>query len=81
MKMVRTRSKKVIMATTTISEILTVHEAADDLNLTPHRVREFIRDGRLEAVKRGTFYFILRDSLKRFKKTERKVGRPKSEEN
>ena len=77
--MVRGRSKNDIMANTTLSEILTVHEAADELGLTQHRVREFIRDDRLKAIKRGAFYFILRESLDAFCELERKVGRPKSE--
>lgn len=58
--------------------LVTVAEAAEELDLTQHRVREFIRDGRLDSTRIGPLYFISRKDLNAFKKIKRKAGRPKS---
>lgn len=56
---------------------LTVKEAAEILDVTPHRVRQFIRSGELPAREQGV-YLIKRSDL-RLVKNRAKPGRPKKE--
>lgn len=56
--------------------MLTVDEAAVQLGVLPHRVRVFLRDGRIKAVKKGRDWDIDPRSLKAFAAKERKAGNP-----
>ena len=58
--------------------LLTVNEVADELGLGAHRVREFVRAGRLVGVvKLGRDWMIPESSLDAVR--ERKTGRPRKE--
>ncbi len=57
-------------------ELVGVTVAAGELNLTPNRVRQFIKLGRLPAQRIGREYAITREDLEAFKLIERPVGRP-----
>lgn len=56
--------------------LLTTQETADELGVSPRRVRELITDGRLPAEKKGRDYLINEKDLKLVK--NRKPGRPAS---
>ena len=56
-------------------ELLTTNEAAKILHVTPIRVRQLIREGKLEAKQVGRDYVIEESSLKSVK-TYGKAGRP-----
>ena len=62
-----------------MSDLISVSEAAIELNLSPRRIHDFIKDGRLPAEKIGAYYAIKRDDLDLVK--DRKVGRPRKTEN
>jgi excisionase family DNA binding protein len=51
-------------------------EAAERLKITPVRVQQLIRKGRLPAERIGRLYLIREEDLERVK--ERKPGRPKA---
>lgn len=55
---------------------LSVAEVAKKLKVTPRRVRQYIQDNRLVAIKVGQAYLVTKDSLAAFKAIKRKVGRP-----
>jgi excisionase family DNA binding protein len=56
---------------------MTTQEAAEVLGRSRERVLQFIREGRLEAEKRGRDYFIPRSALASFALQPRKrTGRP-----
>ncbi len=57
-------------------ELVGVTLAADELNLSPNRVRQLIKLGRLPAQKLGREYAITRADLEAFKRIDRPVGRP-----
>lgn len=57
-------------------ELLTTNEAAKRLNVTPIRVRQMIREGKIEAKQIGRDYVIEESSLASVK-TYGKAGRPK----
>lgn len=57
-------------------ELVGVTLAADELNLSPNRVRQLIKLGRLPAQKLGREYAITRADLEAFKHIDRPVGRP-----
>ena len=48
------------------NDYLTIKEAAERLGYFPPYVRKLIRDGKLEAVKRGRQYFILPAKISKF---------------
>lgn len=53
---------------------LTTNEAAQELGVTPVRVRAMIRAGRLHAEKHGRDYMIKKSDIEPLR--ERKPGRP-----
>jgi excisionase family DNA binding protein len=55
--------------------LVSVNEAAEFLGVTPERVRDFCREGRI-GQRVGERYVISRDELRVFAKIPRKVGRP-----
>lgn len=55
---------------------MSIDEAAKELNLSPKRVREHCRAGRLKAQKVGHSWIITRRNLEAFKALDRPVGRP-----
>ena len=57
-------------------DLLTTSEAAERLHVTPIRVRQMIREGKIEAKQVGRDYVIEESSLKSVK-TYGKAGRPK----
>lgn len=59
-------------------ELLTTNEAAKILRVTPIRVRQMIREGKIEAKQVGRDYVIEESSL-RSVKTYGKAGRPAKE--
>lgn len=61
-----------------MSKLLTTTEAAKFLNVTPSRVRQFILENRLPAIKIGRDLFIEETDLIEFGSIERVItGRPK----
>lgn len=63
-----------------LDQICTAEEAAETLDLTPERVMQFCRAGRIEAKKLGRDWAILRSSVLAFGKISRPEGRPKESE-
>ncbi len=61
-------------------DLLTTSEAAKKLQVTPIRIRQMIREGKIEAKQVGRDYVIEESSLKSVK-TYGKAGRPKKQEN
>ena len=61
-------------------ELVGVTVAAKELHLSPNRVRQLIKAGRLPAQKIGREYAITREDLETFKTIDRPVGRPPKEE-
>ncbi len=57
--------------------LLTVSEAAKELNISARRVHALISAGRLPAEKLGSYYVIQRNDLELVR--ERSVGRPKKD--
>lgn len=56
---------------------LTTAQAADELGVTPGRVRQFIGDGRLPSQKVGRDRLIALDKLRKFQEShDRRAGRP-----
>ncbi len=55
---------------------LTVNEAGKELGVSARRVRQFLLDGRLSAIKVGNQYLISKEAVFNFKDKPRKVGRP-----
>ncbi|MBX3036754.1 MAG: helix-turn-helix domain-containing protein [Anaerolineales bacterium] len=54
-----------------IKEFMTTEEAAEVLGFTLQGVSKLIRQGKLEATKKGNMYLVLRKSVKDYlKKTE-----------
>ncbi len=62
-----------------MSDFLSVSEAAIELNLSPRRIHDFIKDGRLPAEKIGAYYAIKRKDLNLVK--DRTTGRPPKPKN
>lgn len=57
-----------------MEDLLTVAEAAKELNISPRRVHALIDDGRLPAEKLGSYYVIKKADLELVR--TRKPGRP-----
>lgn len=57
--------------------LLTTSQAARALGVSTIRVRQFIRTGRLPAVKAGRDWLIDTDALDTFAHTTRPTGRPR----
>ena len=62
-----------------VMELVGVTGAAAELNLSPNRVRQLIKKGRLRAQRIGREYAISREDLEAFKLIDRPVGRPPKE--
>lgn len=60
-------------------DLLTTNEAAKRLRVTPSRIRQMIREGKIEARQIGRDYVIAESSLESVK-TYGKAGRPKKTE-
>lgn len=59
------------------SKMTTVAEAAKVLDVTPGRVRRFINEGRLKALRvNARLYLVDVDDLARFRKLQREPGNP-----
>jgi site-specific DNA-methyltransferase (cytosine-N4-specific) len=66
------------MIASVLEDVVTTQEAAEMLERSRERVLQFIREGRLEAEKRGRDYLIPRYALAQFASQPRKrTGRPK----
>jgi len=61
----------------TFSGYLSVEDCAIKLGVSPRRVRQFIEEGRLPAIKISRQYFISKEALNRFRRLPRKIGRPR----
>ena len=59
----------------------TVAEAAKKLGVSGRRIRQFISEGRLNAMKVGKQYIISIEALGAFKDKPRKIGRPLGSKN
>ena len=58
-----------------MENLLTTQKAGELLGVNPSRVRQFILEGRLPAIKIGRDWIISKDDLNKVK--DRKPGRPK----
>lgn len=61
-----------------IGEYLNTAEAADELGVSPVRVRQFYAQGRLRGVKLNNGLFFHQREVAKFRKSPRKNGRPKN---
>ncbi len=57
-------------------KMLSVAQAAEKLDLSDRRVRQFIEAKRLKAVNIGGVWLIQRAELAKFQRRQRKPGRP-----
>jgi excisionase family DNA binding protein len=48
-----------------VDEFMTTHEAAEALDVSAGRVRQWVAEGRLWSVKRGSTRFVLRAEVER----------------
>ena len=63
------------------NKILGVNDMADDLGVSPNRVRQLIRENRIEGVELvSNTWVILREDFEKFKSIKRKSGRPKRQD-
>ena len=69
---IRTRSE--------LATIKTVADTARLLRLTPRRVRVFITEGRLPAMRKGNQYLIHLSDILEFRKKPRKPGKPRKKQ-
>lgn len=60
-------------------KLLSTNEAAEQLKISPIRIRQLIREGRLPAQKVGRDYVIAESDLKLVE--DRPTGRPTKEKN
>ncbi len=60
-----------------MDQYVTVIEAAEELDVSPQRIRQFVKEERLKAIHKAHMWWILRTSLDAFKQIERPSGRPK----
>lgn len=63
-----------------MDEVLTTEEAAEVLGVTVTTVRSHIRNGRIEAKKRGRQWWITMNEAIRYRDRPQKTGRPKKKE-
>lgn len=59
-----------------IGTFLTTAEVADSLGVTPIRVRQFHREGRLTGARVGSVLLFPKDEVANFKRKKRPTGRP-----
>lgn len=57
-------------------EIVTISEAAKILGIVPERVRLFMNQGRLRAIKAGRDWVTTRAEVEAFAKIDRRPGKP-----
>lgn len=60
-----------------LDNIISVAEACEILGVTPARVNQFLRDGRIKAKKLGRDWAIDRASVEALAEQDRPTGRPK----
>src|SRR5712691_4443414 len=65
----------------TIPELLSISEAARQLDLSPRRVRALVESGRLRANRVGSRYVISRSDVGRYQRSKAPSGRPISAAN
>ena len=58
-------------------DLLSINDAAGELGVSPERVGQFCREGRL-GQKVGERWVIPRDELEQFRRIPRRRGRPKN---
>jgi len=56
--------------------LVSAEQAAKELGVSPRRVRQFLKDGRLLGTKLGHYWLIDKGDLAYFKSLSRKPGRP-----
>lgn len=74
--MVKTVSTALKREVNAFTGYLTATEAGEELGVSSRRVRQFIKDGRLNAMKVGNQYLISKEAVFNFKDKPRKVGKP-----
>jgi len=47
----------------TLSELLSITQAANELSVSQYTIREFIKKGKVKYIKSGKKYLIIRESL------------------
>ena len=62
------------------SQLLSVRQVADELGVTPPRVRQLIYAGRLKAQKVGPILVIRAEDFEAFRGIPRRSGRPRIKE-
>ncbi len=60
-----------------LEEYVTLPEAAQEIGITPGRLRQMLRAGELEGEKVGPVWVIPRSEVERLKNTPRTTGRPR----
>lgn len=66
----------VVSGRSSIGGLVSVTVAANELNLSPNRVRQLIKMERLPAQRIGREFAITREDLEAFKRIDRPMGRP-----
>lgn len=65
-----------------IGNLLTTEEVAEELGVTPGRVRQFVCEERLEIKQRvGHILLFTRETIEKFREIPRPAGRKKKSEN
>ena len=60
------------------NKIMGVNDMADDLGVSPNRIRQLIREHRIEGVELvSNTWVILREDFEKFKALKRRPGRPR----
>ncbi len=65
------------MSMALLEEYVTLPEAAQEIGITPGRLRQMLRAGELEGEKVGPVWVIPRSEVERLKNTPRTTGRPR----
>jgi len=74
--MPKTKSTALKREVNAFTGYLTAIEAGEELGVSARRVRQFIKEGRLNAFKVGKQYLISKEAVFNFKDKPRKVGKP-----
>ncbi len=74
--MPKTKSTALKREVNAFTGYLTAREAGEELGVSARRVRQFIKEGRLNAIKVGNQYLISKEAVFNFKDKPRKVGKP-----
>jgi excisionase family DNA binding protein len=59
-----------------LSDLITAAQAAEILGLSKERVSQLCKQGRIQAVKPGRDWVMLRQTVQAFSKIDRPEGRP-----